>query len=118
MPGGLILSGEGNRKKSNHFLYRRVCGVAAPQPVSRYGPGQHGSGVLVTLAQRKARMYLVRKVEAKRATDVRDAIIDMRQPYASHAHTITADNGSEFVDHKEITEALNTDIFFAHPYSL
>jgi IS30 family transposase len=71
----------------------------------------------VTLAERKSRLYLVRKVEAKRATDVRDAIIDMLQPYAAHVHTITADNGSEFVEHKAIAEALNTEVYFAHPYS-
>lgn len=79
--------------------------------------GKHGSGALVTLAERKSRLYLVRKVEAKRATDVRDAIIDMLQPYAAHVHTITADNGSEFVEHKAIAEALNTEVYFAHPYS-
>jgi len=27
-------------------------------------------------------------------------------PYADHVHTITADNGSEFVEHKAIVEAL------------
>jgi IS30 family transposase len=79
--------------------------------------GKHGSGALVTLAERKSRLYLVRKVDAKRATDVRDAIIDMLQPYAAHVHTITADNGSEFVEHKAIAEALNTEVYFAHPYS-
>jgi len=79
--------------------------------------GKHGTGALVTLAERKSRMYLVRKVAAKRASDVQDAIIDMLQPYAAHVHTITADNGSEFVEHKAIAQALNTDFYFAHPYS-
>ncbi len=32
-------------------------------------------------------------------------------------HTITTDDGSEFVEHKAIAEALNTEIYFAHPYS-
>ncbi|SEG88867.1 Integrase core domain-containing protein [Marinobacterium lutimaris] len=62
-------------------------------------------------------MYLVRRVDAKRAADVRDAIIEMLTPYADHVHTITADNGSEFVEHKAIAEALGTEFYFAHPYS-
>ncbi|MDP1125503.1 IS30 family transposase, partial [Klebsiella pneumoniae] len=61
--------------------------------------------------------YLVRRVDAKRATDVRDAIIDMLMPYADHVHTITADNGSEFVEHKAVAEALGAEFYFAHPYS-
>jgi IS30 family transposase len=79
--------------------------------------GKHGSGALVTLAERKSRLYLVRKVAAKRASDVRDAIIDMLKPYAAHVHTITADNGSEFVEHKAIAKALGAEFYFAHPYS-
>lgn len=79
--------------------------------------GKQGTGALVTLAERKSRMYLVRKVEAKRAVDVRDAVIDMLKPYAASVQTITADNGSEFVEHKAIAEALNIDFYFAHPYS-
>jgi len=79
--------------------------------------GKHGTGALVTLAERKTRMYLVRRVDAKRAVDVRDAIIDMLMPYVAHVHTITADNDSEFVEHKAVAEALNADVYFAHPCS-
>jgi IS30 family transposase len=79
--------------------------------------GKQGTGALVTLAERQSRMYLVRKVEAKRAFDVRDAVIDMLKPYGAAVRTITADNGSEFVEHKAIAEALNIDFYFAHPYS-
>ncbi|WP_420897529.1 IS30 family transposase [Amphritea opalescens] len=78
---------------------------------------KQGTGALVTLAERKSRMYLVRKVAAKRATDVRDAVTDMLKPYAASVRTITADNGSEFVEHKAIADALNIDFYFAHPYS-
>lgn len=79
--------------------------------------GKPGTGALVTLAERKSRLYLVRKVDAKRAADVRDAIIDMLKPYAAHVHTITADNGAEFVEHRAIAKALKADVYFAHPYS-
>jgi len=31
--------------------------------------------------------------------------------------SITADNGSEFAFHEKISQELNTDFYFAHPYS-
>lgn len=79
--------------------------------------GQQGTGVLVTLAERKSRLYLVKRVDNKRADTVRDAIIDMLTPYIEHVHTITFDNGGEFADHKAIAAALNAQAYFAHPYS-
>jgi len=79
--------------------------------------GKQGTGALVTLAERQSRMYLVRKVDAKRAVDVRDAVIDMLQPFAASVRSITADNGSEFVEHEAIAKALEIDFYFAHPYS-
>ena len=77
--------------------------------------GKQGIGVLVTLAERKSRIQLVRKVEAKRTIDVRDTVIDILKPYAATVRTITADNGSKFVEHKAIAEALNINFYFA-PY--
>jgi IS30 family transposase len=56
-------------------------------------------------------------VEAKRATGVRNTIIDMLQPYASHVHSITTEYGFEFVEYNAIAEALKTDAYFAHPFS-
>jgi len=42
--------------------------------------GKHGMGALVTFAERKSRLYLVRRGDSKRATDVRDAVITMLKP--------------------------------------
>lgn len=53
----------------------------------------------------------MRRVDAWRAADVRDAIIEMLKPYADHVHMITADNGSEFVEHKAIAEALRAAFY-------
>ncbi|ROQ25786.1 IS30 family transposase [Gallaecimonas pentaromativorans] len=73
--------------------------------------GKQGSGALGTLAERKSRFYLVRKVKTKEASEVSEAIIDMLKPYQAHVHTITADNGSEFVEHKAIAKALAADFY-------
>ncbi len=79
--------------------------------------GKQGTGVLVTLAERKSRLYLVRRVDSKRADVVTKAIIDMLEPYKDNVHTITFDNGGEFADHETIAEDLEADMYFAHPYS-
>ena len=79
--------------------------------------GKQGSGAIVTLAERKSRLYLVQYVPAKTAAAVADAIICMLEPYKAHVHTITADNGSEFVEHERVAKVLNAQFYFAHPYS-
>jgi IS30 family transposase len=79
--------------------------------------GKNGTGSIVTLLERKTRFYLIKKVDSKSAKDVTQATIELLMPFKDHVHTITADNGREFAYHAEIAEALNTKVYFAHPYS-
>ncbi len=79
--------------------------------------GKHGTGAIVTLLERKSRFFLIKKVDSKSAKDVTEATIELLRPYKDHVHTITADNGREFANHEEIAEALEAEIYFAHPYS-
>ena len=37
-------------------------------------------------------------------------------PYKQYVHTITTDNGSEFMNHKNICKALECTVYFADPY--
>jgi IS30 family transposase len=37
--------------------------------------------------------------------------------YKRWERSITSDNGDEFYEHKRIAKNLNTNFFFAHPYS-
>lgn len=77
----------------------------------------HGrKGAVVTLTERKSRFTLLRGVASKSADQVSQAVIDLLR-WTKHVETITADNGKEFANHREISEALNLDFFFAHPYS-
>lgn len=78
--------------------------------------GKQGSGAIVSLVERKSRLYLVRYVPNKTASLVADAIIDMLAPYKEYVHTITADNGSEFVEHERVSAVLAAQVYFAHPY--
>lgn len=54
---------------------------------------------------------------SKSANDVTQAAIELLTPYKKHVHTITADNGGEFAEHKKVAKALDADFYFAHPYS-
>lgn len=77
--------------------------------------GKLGISALVTLVERMRYMYRVKRVDTKRAVDVRIAVIEMPKPYATRVHTITADNGSEFVQHKKTTEELGAKFFCPPP---
>ena len=79
--------------------------------------GKQGTGAIVTLAERKSRIYLTRKVFSKCAVEVSNAIISLLSEYKDVCHTITFDNGGEFSEHKAIAKALEADMYFAHPYA-
>ena len=72
---------------------------------------------IVTLTERKTRLALIRKVERRTAQAVQEAITHLLEPWKSHVHTLTADNGKEFARHQEISHILGADFFFAHPYA-
>lgn len=79
--------------------------------------GKQGTGAIVTLAERKSRIYLTKKVFSKDSAEVAAAIISMLRGYKDVCHTITFDNGREFTRHKEIAVALEAKTYFAHPYA-
>jgi IS30 family transposase len=78
--------------------------------------GKGRQGAMVTLTERKSRFTLLRKVTRKRADLVANTIIDLLRGF-NHLKTITADNGKEFAYHRHISQHLNLDVYFAHPYS-
>jgi IS30 family transposase len=42
--------------------------------------------------------------------------VEILRPHAHWIHTITADNGKEFADHKKIAQQIGIDFYFAKPY--
>jgi IS30 family transposase len=79
------------------------------------GKGQRGA--LVTLVERKSLYTVIRSVVHKTAEAVRHAVVDGLTPYIDWVHTITYDNGWEFVDHEGMAHDLDACIYFAHPYA-
>jgi len=79
--------------------------------------GKGHSGALVTIVDRVTKFTVSKQVDSKSADDVTKATISLLKPYKDIVHTITADNGKEFSYHEKISEALETEFYFAHPYS-
>ena len=78
--------------------------------------GKHHKGGLVTLAERKSRYTLAGRIRSKHAKGVRTVITRLLKPHKDNCHTLTLDNGKEFAEHERMAAALETKIFFAHPY--
>jgi transposase, IS30 family len=78
--------------------------------------GKNHQGALVTIVDRKSKFTLIKKVESKHAEGVTAALIELLAPYKGSIHTITADNGKEFAGHETVAFALDTSVYFAHPY--
>ena len=79
--------------------------------------GSGKRGAIVTLVERKSRFTLLKQVTRRTAAAVEEAILDLLRPYQASTHTITFDNGKEFANHLSIARELQTNVFFAHPYS-
>ncbi len=63
-------------------------------------------------------MIMIRKLEkGKNAQELAKMVIDMLLLYKNVVKSITSDNGSEFTKHQLIAEKLQTEFYFAHPYS-
>jgi len=73
-------------------------------------------GVALTLTERKSRFTLLRSFPSKHAEPITQGIIELLK-WDKRLKSITFDNGKEFAGHQEIALALNTDCYFAHPYS-
>ncbi len=79
--------------------------------------GKDRKSVLVTLVDRTTLMTCCSRVYSRTAKVVSQAIIRLLRPYKDRVHTLTFDNGSEFVHHQKIAKALEAETYFAHPYS-
>ena len=85
-----------------------------------------GSAALLTLTERKTRKQLIRKLKDKTQRAVARAINGIEQQMGPEAFrtvfkSITADNGSEFLDYEALERSVfggaRTHIYYAHPYS-
>ena len=79
--------------------------------------GQDRKSALATVVERKSLYTCCMRVLDHTADTVSKAIIDMLTPHIDKVKTLTFDNGTEFVGHEKIADALKAKTYFAHPYS-
>lgn len=78
--------------------------------------GKHHNQAILTVNDRASGMLKMKKVASKQADIVTMAINEILEDWKPYLFTITADNGKEFAGHEEVSEKLEIDYFFAHPY--
>lgn len=79
--------------------------------------GKQQKQAVVSIVERFSKKTVLRKVQNRTAKSVATATIDGHSSFPGAVLSITSDNGSEFAYHTEISNALGTDFYFAHPYS-
>jgi len=78
--------------------------------------GKNHKGAIVTLDERKTKLRLAYPLPGKKAHHVKEAIIKLLSPLKDWVKTTTSDNGKEFSYHREFSQALDCDAYFAKPY--
>jgi IS30 family transposase len=117
----------GSSNYHRHLIKDRIFIDHRPEVINakqRYGDweidtiiGKGNKGAIVTVVEIKSAFLLMAKLNGKKPRDLAKAVVRLLAPYKEKVLSITADNGTEFADHKYITQKLKTDFFSAHPYS-
>jgi IS30 family transposase len=79
--------------------------------------GAHHLGAVVTLVERKTGYAVIAKVADRTAKSVTKACIKALSACKMPVNSITFDNGKEFSHHQEISQAIDTKIYFSKPHS-
>jgi len=117
----------GRGKPAYQTIKNRVFIDQRPEVINhkqRYGDweidtivGKNNKGAIVTLVERKSAFTLMAKLNSKNADELASTVVNLMAPYKEKVLSITSDNGSEFTRHQRIAKKLQTEFFFAHPYS-
>ena len=78
--------------------------------------GAEQKSAVLTIIERSRNFFLQTKLPSKKPEDVERAVIRLLFPYRQFVHTITTDNGVEFMNHRNICKALGCTVYFADPY--
>ena len=80
--------------------------------------GPENNGAILTATERTTGFLLMKKLpKGKNAKALAQELYYILLPYKKAVLSITSDNGTEFYEHKWIAKMLNTNYYFAHPYS-
>ena len=79
--------------------------------------GRQGGAVLVTVVERKPKLCLIGWSTNKTSESVKDTLVGLLSRLSFSVYTLTYDNGPEFAKHQEVDKVLNSQGYFAHPFS-
>lgn len=79
--------------------------------------GKASGNVLVTMVERYSRYTLIARADNKTAEAVSFGLLRRLAPIRNRVETLTYDNGKEFAKHLFIDDILESQGYFAHPYS-
>jgi transposase, IS30 family len=71
----------------------------------------------VSIVERVSKKTILKKVQVRTSRMVAAATIFGLKSYLGSVLCITSDNCSEFAYHEEISKELDTEFYFAHPFS-
>ena len=116
-----------NRKHQRGQIPNRIMISQRPEIVNtkeRFGDwevdtiiGKNHKTAILTATERKSQFELMVKTDGTKAESIRKQMINLLAPFKKLVKTITSDNGKEFAKHQEISKKLETDFYFAKPYS-
>jgi IS30 family transposase len=79
--------------------------------------GANQKGAITTIVDRASMFVKLSIPTSKKASDIEEETLRLMTPFKDRIHTITSDNGFEFSNHKNVSQALDCDYYFCHPYS-
>jgi len=118
-----------NKRKLGRSIEERDKGIEDRKEFGHWeidlvvGQKDKEDDILLTLAERKTRHFIVMKIDDKGKDSVSAALVEILREYGDKFSeifkTITGDNGQEFADLSllERMTNCNTKVFFTHPYS-
>ena len=79
--------------------------------------GANQKGAITTIVDRASMFVKISIPTSKKASDIERETLKLLTPFKDKIHTITSDNGFEFSNHKNISQVLDCEYYFCHPYS-
>ena len=79
--------------------------------------GRQSQASLLTLVDRHSRYCVIAALNSKHARHVDEQMLGALSKLNTPVHTITSDNGKEFAQHVNVSQALNAGFYFARPYA-
>jgi len=111
------------RKTKHEIISNRIFIDARPKEIDDRTTIGHWEGdaiiykykmAIQSIVERKLKYTILNKLMRKIANESTTAFINSLKDY--YVESLTVDNGSENKDHQKISEELNADVYFCHPY--